>query len=106
MNCKETIRSKLYDLVTYMIETTPKDKFFEQLWLCGMCKDEYYNIEKLTYRRSCELAWLLETYIDIRDDDKILSDDKLTKFTEIANKEYPDRCRSIINTDEFFDKEQ
>ena len=102
MTCKEAIRSKLYDMITYMIETTPKDKLFKELWICGMCKDEYYNIEKLTYRRMCELAWLIETYIKIREDDNILNTEKLNKFIKLAKEEYPNRCRSIIETDEFF----
>lgn len=89
MNCEKIIQSKVFDLVTYIIETTPKEELFNQLLICGMVKLEYDNIEKLSYKRYCELAWLLEKYIDIRGDDKILSSDKYHLYHSIVNENFP-----------------
>lgn len=95
MRCHGAVLNVIYDVLTVFIESIQRDHLFDQLELLGITRYEYDNIDKLSYIRTCEIAWLIETYLEILEDDDILNEPKTKEFLERANKEFPRK----FNTD-------
>ena len=79
------MENKLYDLLTYIIETTPTNKLDTELGKITMTKNEYENLESLSYHRVCELVWIMKKYLDLRGDECELDNESYIKLKNLYN---------------------
>lgn len=89
MECESLMRRRLYDLMTYIIETVPSEKHNIEFAKITMTKNEYDHPELIPWGRLCELVWIMEKYIEMRDDEDELNDKKYIKFKEICIDRFP-----------------
>lgn len=89
MNNESLMKSRLYDLLTYIIETAGRDNLKNELIKISMTPDEYNNPELIPWDRVCELVWIMEKYIDVRGDNRKMDSKQYIKFKQLCAEKYP-----------------
>lgn len=65
----KNIKSRLFDLMEYTIETTNKEYLFDELELCGISKYEYDHLGEQCLERINDMCNVLNIYLSCRGDD-------------------------------------